>query len=55
MSVLELNEKIKPSVVKYTLPQGVRVAMTHLKGLYPKENPQALYERLRFKSNPSLS
>ena len=55
MSVLELNEKIKPSVVKYTLPQGVRVAMTHLKELYPKEEPQVLYERLRFKSNPSLS
>lgn len=55
MSILELNEKIKPSVVKYSLPQGVRVAMTHLKELYPKEEPQSLYERLRFKSNPSLS
>jgi len=55
MSVQELNEKIKPSVVKYSLSQGVRVAMTHLKELYPKEKPQSLYERLRFKSNPSLS
>ncbi|PHR56522.1 MAG: type VI secretion system baseplate subunit TssG [Arcobacter sp.] len=55
MSVIELNEKIKPSVVKYSLSQGVRVAMTYLKELYPQEGPQVLYERLRFKSNPSLS
>ncbi len=55
MSVIELNEKIRPSVTKYSLPQGVRVAMTYLSDLYPKEIPQTLYERLRFKSNPSLS
>ena len=55
MSVIELNEKIKPLVMKYSLPQGVRVVMTHLSDLYPKETPQILYERLRFKSNPSLS
>jgi len=55
MSILALNKKIKSSVVKYSLPQGVRVVMTHLSAFYPKENPQKLYERLRFKSNPSLS
>jgi len=55
MSVIELNEKIKPAVMKYSLPQGVRVSMTYLRDLYPKETPQVLYERLRFKSNPSLS
>jgi len=55
MSILALNQKIKPSVVKYSLPQGVRVAMTHLREFYPNETPSALYERLRFKSNPSLS
>jgi len=55
MSVLELNAKIAPSVAKFSLSQGVRVVMTHLKELYPKEEPEVLYERLRFKSNPSLS
>jgi len=55
MSVKALNEKIQPLVMKYSLPQGVRVAMTHLRELYPQEKPQKLYERLRFKSNPSLS
>lgn len=55
MSVAELNKKIAPSVAKYSLPQGVRVAMTHLRELYPKEEPSALYNRLRFKGNPSLS
>jgi type VI secretion system protein ImpH len=55
MSVAELNKKIAPSVAKYSLPQGVRVAMTHLRELYPKEEPSSLYNRLRFKANPSLS
>ncbi len=55
MSIIELNEKIKPAVTKYSLSQGVRVVLTHLHDLYPKETPQILYERLRFKSNPSLS
>lgn len=55
MSIVELNEKIKSSVVKYTLPQGVRVSMTYLKEIYPNEESQTIYERLRFKSNPSLS
>ncbi|SFV57442.1 Uncharacterized protein ImpH/VasB [hydrothermal vent metagenome] len=55
MTVIELNEKIKPSVLKYSLSQGVRVVMTYLKELYPREKPKDLYERLRFKSNPSLS
>lgn len=55
MAVAELNKKIAPSVAKYSLPQGVRVAMTHLKEFYPKEEPSSLYNRLRFKANPSLS
>lgn len=55
MSVVEINKKIAPSVAKYSLSQGVRVAMTHLRELYPKEEPSALYSRLRFKANPSLS
>jgi len=55
MSIVKLNQKIKSSVIKYSLAQGVRVAMTHLKNMYPNETPQTLYERLRFKSNPSLS
>jgi len=55
MTVIELNKKIKPSVQKYSLSQGVRVVMTYLRDMYPKEEPQELYKRLRFKSNPSLS
>ena len=55
MTITELNKKIKPSVQKYSLSQGVRVSMTYLRDMYPKEEPQSLYERLRFKSNPSLS
>ncbi len=55
MTTVALNKKIKSSVPKYSLSQGVRVAMTYLRDMYPKEEPQKLYERLRFKSNPSLS
>lgn len=55
MSVSILNEKIRPNVIKYSLSQGVRVAMTHLKSYYPNESPTELYERLQFKSNASLS
>lgn len=55
MSVVELNARVEKSVQKYSLPQGVRVAMTHLKELYPKENNEKLYDRLKFRGNPSLS
>ncbi|WP_324172455.1 type VI secretion system baseplate subunit TssG [Sulfurimonas sp.] len=55
MTIIELNKKIKSSIGKYPLAQGIRVAMTYLRTMYPKEEPQALYERLRFKSNPSLA
>ncbi|WP_457745783.1 type VI secretion system baseplate subunit TssG [Sulfurimonas sp.] len=37
------------------MPQGVRVAITHLRNFYSHESTQQLYERLIFKSNPSLS
>jgi type VI secretion system protein ImpH len=55
MSIVKLNKIIQTSIAKYSLTQGVRVAMTYLRTMYPQEEPQALYERLRFKSNPSLS
>ncbi len=55
MSIANINKQIKLSASKYSLSQGVRISMTHLQKIYPSENPQELYERLRFKSNPSLS
>ena len=55
MTVVALNKKIQSSMRKYSLSQAVRVAMTYLRPMYPKEGTEALYDRLRFKSNPSLS
>jgi type VI secretion system protein ImpH len=55
MNLETLNKELNRSIVKYSLAQGVRVAMTYLKKIYPEESPEKLYKRLRFKSNPSLS
>jgi len=55
MTLSTVNKKLNDSVVKYSLPQGVRIAITYLKEFYPDESPKKLYERLLFKSNPSLS
>ena len=55
MKLSTLNKELNKSVVKYSLPQGVRVAITHLRKIYPSQSPKVLYKRLRFKANPSLS
>ncbi|WP_457743613.1 type VI secretion system baseplate subunit TssG [Sulfurimonas sp.] len=55
MDVKKLNKELNKSIVKYSLPQGVRVAMTYLQKIYPLKSPKQLYDKLRFKGNPSLS
>jgi type VI secretion system protein ImpH len=55
MNIDKLNEELNRYIAKYSLSQGVRVAMTYLKKIYPLESPEKLYTRIRFKSNPSLS
>ena len=55
MNLERINEKLAQSVTKYSFPQAIRVAATYLREYYPLENSETLYERFRFRANPSLS
>lgn len=55
MSVVKINADFESIVAKCSFTQGVHMAMSRLAKLYPDEKPEQLYERLRFRSNPSLA
>lgn len=55
MTTQEINESLKKIITQTTLPQMVRIALTHLRGFYPHFDEQQLYQKIRFRSNPSLS
>jgi type VI secretion system protein ImpH len=55
MKITELNKKLSKSVAKYSFPQAVRICATYLRDYYPDEDSESLYQRFRFRANPSLS
>ena len=55
MNLTTINKKLALSATKYSFPQAIRVAVTYLRDYYPLEDSETLYERFRFRANPSLS
>jgi type VI secretion system protein ImpH len=51
----QLNLFFKQNLAKASLPQAVRMCIYYLKLVYPNDDVKKLYERLRFKANPSLA
>jgi type VI secretion system protein ImpH len=49
------NDKLSKALVKTTLPLGVRRSLGYLRELYPKQSVEKLYQKIRFKGNPSLA
>jgi type VI secretion system protein ImpH len=50
-----INKELNDSIKKTTLPQAIRVTCINLKKFYPRYKFESLYEKIRFKSNVSLS
>jgi type VI secretion system protein ImpH len=50
----QINLFLKQNLVKASLPQAVRMSIYYLKLVYPGDDTDRLYARLRFKANPSL-
>jgi len=55
MSLEFINDKIKKIVTQLTLPQAIRLSCINLRKFYLNEEFEDLYEKIIFKSNPSLS
>ncbi len=55
MTIIDINNRIKESTSKYSLPQSIRVVCNYLKKFYPEVSSEMLYKKIIFKANPSLS
>jgi type VI secretion system protein ImpH len=55
MTTQEINASLKKIITQTSLPQAVRIGLSHLRHLYPHFNEKQLYQKIRFRSNPSLS
>lgn len=55
MNIENINQRIKESTFKYTLPQSIRIVSAYLKRFYPESSYEKLYEHIIFKANHSLS
>ncbi|RXJ67327.1 type VI secretion system baseplate subunit TssG [Halarcobacter ebronensis] len=50
-----INRELNESIKKVMLPQAIRISCIYLKKFYPNSTFEALYEKIVFKSNTSLS
>lgn len=55
MQLEKINKDLENLIKKIPLPQAIRITCIYLRDFYPKEDFEKLYERIIFKSNPSLS
>ncbi|MDR3162664.1 MAG: type VI secretion system baseplate subunit TssG [Helicobacteraceae bacterium] len=49
------NDRLSTIVVKTTLPLAIRRCFQYLRELYPRLDAERLYQKIRFKGNPSLA
>lgn len=50
-----INEELKKSIKKFSLPQAIRVVSFYLNEIYESKDYKYLYKKIDFKSNPSLA
>ncbi|MCP4972046.1 MAG: type VI secretion system baseplate subunit TssG [Arcobacter sp.] len=55
MKIDIINKRMKESKFNYSLPQAIRIVCAYLNKIYPEFEYEKLYNKIIFKSNPSLT